>query len=730
VGLCVLLSIALGGCDGGRSPSAKSPMDREPAIAGSSSTLCTTNVPCAPDFGCVIASPPSVVPAKGQCLPLGSAGALCREASNPQGVCDSLLACEGKGGTCVPLAQVNQACTGLACAAPLLCARSHEVEPVCTAPGALGGKCREGPGACDAQLGCLHGVCRPVATDGICFRNLSEFACAEGLLCSHFDGDPGDMLGKCLPPSVVGGACGDPALGRPTCVEGALCVDGVCRTDAVPPGGACLVQAPNVRCGDASTCIRDVCISLGTETAPCRPLPSVPCDPGLSCRDNVCKRSFDDGESCEPMSGAVVLCKPGSSCMKGSEGFFCKPDGVLDGRCDVRDAGSCDTGLVCARGSNNVSVCKMPQPVGATCSLAREPFEPCEAGASCSKQARACDFNGALGTMCPQGVCDEGLWCVPDAGVNRCYPAPPFVAVGDACDVRVDLIRRTNRCVDGAQCLEGVCVASGAANAACRTLGTNPRCDLGLACVGGVCQPGAPLGATCLPGGDSECGAPALCVSAGQAGKCLIVQGYDVTQSERGAFLDACDGGEVVSFTQSGQTEFERDDGERNVPLPFVFSFWGELHQSISIGVNGVAGFPPPGSFLNPGLGGAGALPMEGQPALIAPFFDDLVLGPAAKSRVCTKTTSNDGLRRFLVTWRGLQRFGHAQTSLTFTLVLHEQSSTIDFVYGDLFAPIGQEAFVSGINAVVGMQSTGGLKHVVQPGPVSVRRVVTFSPRN
>jgi len=209
-----------------------------------------------------------------------------------------------------------------------------------------------------------------------------------------------------------------------------------------------------------------------------------------------------------------------------------------------------------------------------------------------------------------------------------------------------------------------------------------------------------------------------------------MVGGYDVTQRERGTFLDACNGGEVVSFTRSRPTEFERDDGERSLSLPFAFAFWAEAHNEISIGVNGVVGFPPPGSFLNPGLGGPGALPLEGQPALIAPFFDDLVLGSVMKSRVCTKTIGVISARSFIVTWRGLKRFGYSQTSLTFTLALHEQSSTIDFSYGDLFAPAGGEAFVSGVGATIGVQAAGGLRHVVQPGAVSVRRILTFSPRN
>ena len=722
--------LCLGACDGGRSPVALLPTDREPAVAGAAALSCTTLKPCASGFGCVFSSPPTVTPAKGHCLVLGSAGAVCRDPSDPMGACDPLLACEGKGGTCIPVAQVNQPCTGFACAAPLLCDRVSDPEPLCAAPGALGGKCRTEPGACDTSLGCVGGVCRPLANKGTCFRNQSYFACPEGQLCSHFYGDPGDMMGTCLLPSVAGGACGDPALGRPTCVDGALCVDGVCRTDAVPPGGVCLVQAPNLRCGDASTCIRDLCISLGTETAPCRPLPSIPCDAGLSCRDKVCKRSFADGEACEPVSGALVLCKPGSSCMKANEGFFCKRDGEFGGRCNLREPASCGSSFVCARASDNVPVCRSPLTFGAVCSLAREPFEPCETGASCSKQTRTCARNGGLTTKCPNAGCDEALWCVPDGDVNRCYPVPPSVAVGEVCDSSADVLRRTNRCVAGAQCMAGVCVPAGVINAACRSLGLAPRCDLGLACAGGVCLPGAPLGAVCLPGGDGECGAPALCVSTGQAGECRIVAGYDVTQSERGTFLDACDGGEVVSFTDSGQTEFQRDDGERNVTLPFAFVFWAEAHKEISTGVNGVVGFPPPGSFLNPGLGGAGALPLEGQPALIAPFFDDLVLGSVAKSRVCTKTIGAIGARSFIVTWRGLQRFGHSQTSLTFTLALHEQSSKIDFIYGDLFGPAGGEAFVSGVGATIGVQAAGGLRHVVQQGAVSVRRVVTFSPRN
>ena len=120
-------------------------------------------------------------------------------------------------------------------------------------------------------------------------------------------------------------------------------------------------------------------------------------------------------------------------------------------------------------------------------------------------------------------------------------------------------------------------------------------------------------------------------------------------------------------------------------------------------------------------------MPMPNQPALLAPFWDDLVLQP--QSRVCTKVQGKAGLRTFTVTWRQVSRYAQSNTSLTFSMVLHEDNGAIDFVYDDLFALAGAEAFVSGVRAAVGVQAAGGFAHAVHRGVVSVSRKLRFTPR-
>ena len=46
---------------------------------------------------------------------------------------------------------------------------------------------------------------------------------------------------------------------------------------------------------------------------------------------------------------------------------------------------------------------------------------------------------------------------------------------------------------------------------------------------------------------------------------------------------------------------------------------------------------------------------MPNQPALLAPFWDDLVLPP--QSRLCTKAQGKTGLHMFTVTWRQVSRY-------------------------------------------------------------------------
>ncbi|MDX2020466.1 MAG: hypothetical protein SF187_09500 [Deltaproteobacteria bacterium] len=709
--VCGLWAMA---CDGGRQGEAT--RGRQPATPGETVPLCDAQTPCAPGWGCVPATRDI-----GRCLPRGAPGALCMVGPPGEGTCNSGLLCAGKGGTCVPIVGAGQACTAAACAPPFVCDRDGSFDPVCASPGDDHGACRAQPPVCNAGLGCLAGICRALSMSGTCFANGTYTPCPTGQLCSHFFGDPGETPGKCLVPSIVGGACGDPDLGRPVCVEPALCVQGVCRLDAVPLGGTCLPQAPHVQCADAGACVRNVCISKGTETAPCRALPSAPCDPGLTCKDGACRSFIADGQSCEPKSGALVDCRAGSSCVRAGPAYVCARDGLEGGACRAGEV-PCDDGLVCARNLDGTKVCRVPLPLGAPCSLAREPFEPCTAESSCSKATRVCESNGSLGAAClAEQRCDTGLWCVPDNGVNRCHLAPAAVAVGQACDTNPVASLRTNRCEAGTQCVAGLCVSWGSAGASCRPLGVAPsRCDAGLACMAGSCQPGAPVGAECLPGGDAECAAPALCV----AGVCRMVNGYALTLEPREPFVDACEGGTPLALTSSLFTSAPKDDGDEVVALPFAFTFYGEPHVNIAISVNGVAGFPGPGAFLNPGAGGV--LPSAGQPALIAPFWDDLVASGA--SGVCTKTTGIMGDRRFVVTWRRVQRFGYRDSSLTFSMLLRERDGAVTFAYDDLYAPAGSESAVSGVRATRGLQAAGGFASVQSSAAVSLTQQLSFVP--
>jgi hypothetical protein len=200
--------------------------------------------------------------------------------------------------------------------------------------------------------------------------------------------------------------------------------------------------------------------------------------------------------------------------------------------------------------------------------------------------------------------------------------------------------------------------------------------------------------------------------------------------------VDACVAGTAIVPAKVGTlARSGRDDGSARVALPFPFEFFGDAHREIWVAVDGVAGFPRPGEIFNPGRGGNGALPATGAPALIAPWWDDLVLGPLRASELCHEVKGPPGARRFIVTWRDMQRFGRKPVALTFSLVL-EEGGTLQLVYDRMDAGSGvgdqgsdeDRAYASGGRASVGLQSAGGVVSVVYAGGLTTAAVLRATP--
>ena len=182
------------------------------------------------------------------------------------------------------------------------------------------------------------------------------------------------------------------------------------------------------------------------------------------------------------------------------------------------------------------------------------------------------------------------------------------------------------------------------------------------------------------------------------------------------AFVDASvgAGGTVASFPVQPRDGCvsSRDDGIYFFDLPFSFSLFTDTFISgtpVSIATNGWisldgTSFPefqnaslPAATVIRPS-GGDGVIP----PALIAPFFDDLILCGGAS--VTTRVIGSAPNRRFIVQWSGVSILDEVgedlDADLTFELILYEGSNDVRFVYGSMAG-----ARSDGSSATIGMQN-------------------------
>ncbi len=182
------------------------------------------------------------------------------------------------------------------------------------------------------------------------------------------------------------------------------------------------------------------------------------------------------------------------------------------------------------------------------------------------------------------------------------------------------------------------------------------------------------------------------------------------------AFVDASvgAGGTPATFPiqQRDGCVSSRDDGIHFLDLPFNFSLFTDTFVSgtaVSIATNGWisldgTSFPefqnaalPAATVIRPS-GGDGVIP----PALIAPFFDDLMLCGGAS--VTTRVIGSAPLRRLIVQWSGVSILDEVgedlDADLTFQLILYEGSNDVRFVYQSMSG-----ARSEGSSATIGMQN-------------------------
>ncbi len=181
-------------------------------------------------------------------------------------------------------------------------------------------------------------------------------------------------------------------------------------------------------------------------------------------------------------------------------------------------------------------------------------------------------------------------------------------------------------------------------------------------------------------------------------------------------FVDASveAGGAAASFPIEARNgcASSRDDGVHFMNLPFSFSLFTDTFVTgtpISIATNGWISLDgtslsefqnaalPSRTVIRPS-GGDGVIP----PALIAPFFDDLILCGGAS--VTTRVTGGAPNRRFIVQWSGVSILDEVgddlDADLTLELILYEGSNDVRFVYESMTG-----ARSDGSSATIGMQN-------------------------
>lgn len=143
--------------------------------------------------------------------------------------------------------------------------------------------------------------------------------------------------------------------------------------------------------------------------------------------------------------------------------------------------------------------------------------------------------------------------------------------------------------------------------------------------------------------------------------------GYTLSKLVSMDWLEASTGGTQVSFSDT-------DDGI-SVPLviPFLFRYFEHQYNSIIICTNGMISFDLTIDYCSPSNV---HIPLDAQPNnIIAPFWDDLVVGAHNPGKVYTKFIDGSP-KRFIIEWLNVTRFG-SDDALSFQIVIDSDGNII-----------------------------------------------------
>lgn len=424
--------------------------------------------------------------------------------------------CEPSTGQCAPVALAD----GLACKSGDACM----TDGACQA-GACVGKavdCDDAnpctTDACDAVLGCTHGVkegscddgnpCTPssACSAGVCVGASNTCTCSVDADCaSKEDGDACNGKLRCR-----AGRCEVDPKTVVTCETSANpCVSTACE----PASGKCVETAKTGACEDGNpcttgdTCTNKVCVggaakqctatsscatsSCDVTTGACVSIPKSgscndqnPCTSGDTCTGGACVGAQNNcpctlDEDCDDditnkCLGTAVCGLAGCELLAGSAVTCSAPTDTPCSflACDAESGACAPTTLA----------------TGTTCQPPGKCFQPgsCAANGSCTAKPLSCDDKNP----CTADSCDPAIGCVntPLAEKSSCDDGDPCTA--------------GTRCQSG-QCAGGLFTCQCGSQADCDKLPVADRCNGTYTCTSGTCRLSGPV--VCAPTGKEPC---------------------------------------------------------------------------------------------------------------------------------------------------------------------------------------------------------------------------------
>lgn len=130
----------------------------------------------------------------------------------------------------------------------------------------------------------------------------------------------------------------------------------------------------------------------------------------------------------------------------------------------------------------------------------------------------------------------------------------------------------------------------------------------------------------------------------------------------------------------------DQDDGQYTVATPFPINYFGNSYTDITIGVNGVLGFPGGASYSF-----TNSAPGTGTPNnIVAPFWDDLRLYAANNGSIGHTTLGTAPNRTFVVEWNNISTWGDTGSTMSFQVHFLEGPATnLEVHYGPITGTIG-----------------------------------------